>query len=158
MHKVLKAFPCSFDGIRSEQLKAGHEREFGSMAEGLKKAGLIGDIDEKSGPKGGTSLRGDGPTVAEYIERGYLAANYPPTGYASRSTPEEIEAAIKAEEIAKGGDDAVKTAEALRSDLSKLTVAQLREKVAEAKVEIAEDAKKDDLIDALIVATTAPQS
>jgi len=38
-------------------------------------------------------LRLDGPTIAEFVAAGYLAANYPPTGYASRSTPEEIAAA-----------------------------------------------------------------
>lgn len=42
----------------------------------------------------GVSLREDGPTVGEYVEAGYMAANYPPSGYASRSTPEEIEEAI----------------------------------------------------------------
>ena len=37
--------------------------------------------------------RSDGPTVAEYVAAGYKAANYPPAGYASRSTAEEIAAA-----------------------------------------------------------------
>jgi hypothetical protein len=45
----------------------------------------------------GEALRDDGPTVAEYVAAGYLASNYPPTGYSPRSTPEEIEAAIAAE-------------------------------------------------------------
>lgn len=39
----------------------------------------------------------DGPTVAEYVAAGYQAVNYPTSGYASRSTPEEIEAAVKAQ-------------------------------------------------------------
>jgi hypothetical protein len=40
----------------------------------------------------------EGPTVAEWVEAGYSAKNYPPSGYNSRSTPEEIAEAIKAEE------------------------------------------------------------
>jgi len=48
--------------------------------------------------EGGTApvstLRDDGPTVQEYVEAGYLAVNYPPTGYAAKSTPEEIAAAV----------------------------------------------------------------
>lgn len=46
-------------------------------------------------------LRQDGPTVAEFVEAGYLAKNYPPTGYASKSTKEEIAAAIDAQEKAE---------------------------------------------------------
>lgn len=42
-------------------------------------------------------LRTDGPTVAEYVERGYQATAYPPAGYASRSTADEIAAAIEAQ-------------------------------------------------------------
>ena len=37
---------------------------------------------------------GPGPTIAEWVDAGYLAKNYPPRGYASRSTAEEIAAAI----------------------------------------------------------------
>ncbi|MCP8894292.1 hypothetical protein KYK29_05070 [Shinella daejeonensis] len=40
----------------------------------------------------------DGPTVAEYVAAGYLAKNYPPQGYASRSTPEENAQAVAAQE------------------------------------------------------------
>lgn len=162
MHKVLKAFPCSFDGIKSEQLSVGDERDFGSMAEGLKKAGLIGEISatipNPGDGKGAPTLRDDGPTIAQYVEAGYPATGYPPQGYASRSTPEEIEAAITAQKAADGDGDAAKAAEALHSDLMKLTVAQLREKATEMKLQIAEHAKKDDIIDALVVAISAPQA
>ena len=41
--------------------------------------------------------RTDGPTVAEYVAAGYKASGYPPAGYASKSTPEEIAAAVAAE-------------------------------------------------------------
>lgn len=48
----------------------------------------------------GDGLRADGPTVAEYVAAGYLAQNYPPQGYASRSTEDEIKAAIDAQNAA----------------------------------------------------------
>lgn len=158
MHKVLKAFPCSFDGIHSVDMQVGDKRDFGSMAAALKKAGLIGDIDGRETSPAVTELRDDGPTVAEYVSKGYLAVNYPPQGYASRSTQEEIDAAVKAQEDVKGPEDAAKAAEALRADFAKLTVAQLREKAAEMRVQIADDAKKDGIIEALTVAATAPQA
>lgn len=158
MHKVLKAFPCSFDGIHSENLQVDDNRDFGSMAEGLKKAGLIGDIDGKEKSLAGTELRDDGPTVAEYVAAGYLAVNYPPQGYTSRSTQEEIDAAIEVQKASDGDDDAAKTEAALRTELAKLTVAQLREKAAALNLQIAEDAKKDDLIGAIAIATAAPQA
>lgn len=46
---------------------------------------------------GSAGLRQDGPTVAEFVAAGYKAAAYPPEGYASRSSPEEIEEAIAAQ-------------------------------------------------------------
>lgn len=49
-----------------------------------------------------------GPTIKEWVEAGYLASNYPPKGFNSKSTPEEIDDAIKAEtakiDAAAGGD------------------------------------------------------
>lgn len=45
-------------------------------------------------------LKQDGPTVVEYVKAGYSAKDYPPAGYASKSTAEEIAAVIKAEEDA----------------------------------------------------------
>lgn len=45
-------------------------------------------------PVNSDGLRTDGPTIAEFIAAGYSAANYPPQGCASRSTPEEIAAAL----------------------------------------------------------------
>lgn len=38
-----------------------------------------------------------GPTVQEYVAAGYDARKYPPQGYESRSTQEEIDAAITAQ-------------------------------------------------------------
>lgn len=60
---------------------------------------------EADAPEG---LREDGPTVAEFVAAGYPAANYPPEGYASRSTDEEIAAAIAAEADSGKGKEPVK--------------------------------------------------
>jgi hypothetical protein len=48
-------------------------------------------------PAGGT-----GPTIQEWVAAGYSARAYPPTGYEARSTREEIEAAIAAQEPVHG--------------------------------------------------------
>lgn len=54
--------------------------------------------DEVTGPVlDANGLRTDGPTVQEYVDHGYLATGYPPSGYASRSTPEEVAVAIAAQ-------------------------------------------------------------
>ena len=60
-------------------------------------------FDRETGRPG---LRLDGPTVAEYVKAGYLAANYPPEGYASRSTEEDVAAAIAAQ-ASRSTDDAI---------------------------------------------------
>lgn len=151
MHMVLKAFPCSFDGVHTEDLQVGDERDFGSMAGGLKAAGLIGELGQTSLRNDADELRDDGPTIAEFVAAGYPATAYPQTGYAPKSTPEEIAAAISAEADAKGQED-------LRSELAKLTVAQLRERAAEAKLELADDAKKAEMIDAIVSASAASEA
>lgn len=38
----------------------------------------------------------NGPTIAEYITAGYNPVNYPPAGFASRSTPDEVAGAAEA--------------------------------------------------------------
>lgn len=43
------------------------------------------------------ALKDDGPTVWEYVTAGYKASNYPPKGYASQSTEEEIKKAVDKE-------------------------------------------------------------
>jgi hypothetical protein len=44
MHKVVKPFPCSWDGFTLIDLSVGDERDFGSMAAGLVEAGYISEI------------------------------------------------------------------------------------------------------------------
>lgn len=67
----------------------GTEREFDAPDfEALRKMGAVRGADE---------VRTDGPTVEEFVTAGYRAENYPPQGYASRSTPEEIATAVAAQ-------------------------------------------------------------
>lgn len=62
------------------------------------------------------ALRDDGPTIAEFIASGYPASKYPPHGYASKSTVEEIAAAV-ADETAKAAAEAARIeAERLAND------------------------------------------
>ncbi|KQS86945.1 hypothetical protein [Rhizobium sp. Leaf383] len=79
--------------VSNDNLTAGVEFETDSAtatdleARGIAKRVGVADGDE-------IALRSDGPTISEYVSAGYSPVNYPPSGYASRSTPEEISAAI----------------------------------------------------------------
>lgn len=67
----------------------------------LKASGLVEIISDEGHPDdGGEELRTDGPTVDEYVAAGYPAKAYPPSGYASRSSAEEITNAITAQAVA----------------------------------------------------------
>lgn len=41
LHRVVKPFPCSWDGITLVDLNAGDERDFGDMAAGLVAEGWV---------------------------------------------------------------------------------------------------------------------
>lgn len=70
----------------------GVEREFDQAEfDMLKGFGAVRAIEDDG-------LRSDGPTVEEYVTAGYRATAYPPSGYASRSSAEEVAAAIAAQE------------------------------------------------------------
>lgn len=77
----------------------------------------------------------DGPTVADYVAAGYNPANYPPSGYASRSSEEEVAAAIAAWQPPAGSDP-----------LDRLTVAELKSRLQAQGAIIPSDAKKADLL------------
>lgn len=78
-------------------------------------------------------LRTDGPTVSEFITAGYKASNYPPEGYASRSTAEEIDQARKAEQ---GPPE---------TDPLKMKVPELKEWLTAKGIAFDPTAKKEDL-------------
>ncbi|AEA70183.1 Conserved hypothetical protein [Pseudomonas brassicacearum subsp. brassicacearum NFM421] len=78
-------------------------------------------------------LRTDGPTVAEYVAAGYKASNYPPEGYASRSTEDEIAEALQAEQNAP------------ETDPLKMKVPELKEWLARNGIAFESNALKEDL-------------
>jgi hypothetical protein len=90
-------------------------------------------------------LRDDGPTIEEFVAAGYSAATYPPQGYAPRSTPEEIAAAIeaqaKAEADAKAAEEAAAQAEAQAKAEADAKAAEEAAAQAEAQAKAAKGAK-----------------
>ena len=87
--------------IAGEIARAGELVEVSpAEAENFKRRGKARDATaEEIGAAGlAVELRTDGPTVEEFVTAGYRAENYPPEGYASRSTDEEVLAAIEAQE------------------------------------------------------------
>lgn len=91
---VKKPFPFSADGNHVVEVPAGEqdvsERCALVAVEHLGVASYPSQLDANG-------LKLDGPTIAEFVAAGYLAVNYPPEGYVSRSTQEEIDAAIEAQ-------------------------------------------------------------
>lgn len=83
-----------------------------------------------SGNGSGEELFQDGPTVGEFVEAGYKASNYPPKGYASRSTQEEIDAAIAAQK---------------ETDPLKMKVDDLKAWLTDKGIDFDASAKKEDL-------------
>lgn len=57
-------------------------------------------VTEKLDGQDDEVLRTDGPTFQEYLDAGYWPEGYPPRGYASKHSPEEL-AALRAEHVAK---------------------------------------------------------
>ncbi|MCE0778926.1 HeH/LEM domain-containing protein [Pseudomonas sp. NMI542_15] len=85
---------------------------------------------------GGDGPRQDGPTVGEFVEAGYKAADYPPEGYASQSSQEEIDAAIAAQR--EGGSST-------ETDPHKMNVPELKEWLTAKGINFDASAKKPDL-------------
>jgi hypothetical protein len=91
----------------------------------------------ESGSGGGEKLRQDGPTVGEFVQAGYKASDYPPKGYASKSTDAEISDAIATQK--KADEDEPET------DPLKMKVDDLKAWLTSKGIEFPTDAKKDDL-------------
>ena len=91
---VKKPFPFSADGNHVVEVPAGEQEVSDRCAlvavEHLGVASYPNQLDANG-------LKLDGPTIADFLAAGYLAVNYPPEGYASRSSQEEINAAIEAQ-------------------------------------------------------------
>jgi len=99
----MRIYMLSFHVLpKGPELKPGDIHEFeDDEAErliGLGGARIPTDDELKAADTDG--LRTDGPTVAEWVAAGYAASAYPPSGYTSKSTADEVEAAIAAQEQA----------------------------------------------------------
>ena|SRR5258708_14886761 len=73
--------------------------------EGTDKPGIIVNNQEEEDAalnKEPAELKQGGPTVEEFVTAGYKAEQYPPKGYASQSTEEEIKAAIEKQKKSTG--------------------------------------------------------
>ncbi|MBV7571808.1 hypothetical protein KW846_03760 [Pseudomonas sp. PDM32] len=102
---VNKPFPFAVDGNQVVEIQAGEQEVSERCAlVAVEHLGVAEYLDRQLQ----SVLREDGPTIAEFVEAGYLATNYPPEGYESRSSQEEIDLAIKAQKDAEGETDPLK--------------------------------------------------
>jgi hypothetical protein len=53
--------------------------------------------EEKAARGEAEVLRDDGPTIEEYVAKGYKASTYPPKGFASKSSEEDVKKAVATE-------------------------------------------------------------
>lgn len=97
-------------------------------------------LDHDANGQPGGAIRTDGPTVAEFVAAGYPAKNYPPAGYASRSTPEEVATAVDAEK-AKSDE----TAAQLKAKIDDMTVDQLKAHAAANNIDLGDATLKADI-------------
>lgn len=130
-----------FTGIAYEPHPVSPERKAELRAQGLK----ILDVRFKP------ALLGGGPTVAEWVAAGYQVSGYPPAGYESRSSAEEVAAAL-AEQAGHG-----MTVEQARADLAargiefgpRLQLPGLLKLLNEATKDTAEDESADEELAAI---------
>ncbi|NMY31917.1 hypothetical protein HBR94_10445 [Pseudomonas sp. WS 5412] len=102
---VKKPFPFSADGNHVVEVPVGEQDVSERCAlVAVEHLGVATYLDQQSL----SGLKLDGPTIAEFVEAGYLAINYPPEGYASRSSQDEIDLAVQAQKDADTETDPLK--------------------------------------------------
>ncbi len=94
-------------------------------------------------------LRLDGPTIGEFVAAGYQASAYPPAGYASRSSDEEIAAALAAQQ---GGASPIEIPADWQALHWKQRVALAEKLNGDAALSAAEGQTQADAADAMILA------
>jgi hypothetical protein len=117
-----------FFGVISVATKVIVDGDFPHITAAYQRAGIAVEDGKQS-----TGLREDGPTVVEFVAAGYKASNYPPEGYASRSTTEEIAEALKGEQSEP------------ETDPLKMKVPELKEWLTAKGIAFDASAKKEDL-------------
>lgn len=138
--------------VRIAEVGNLHGREIVKGTEDEVPAELFRDLEaagyvEAIGGKKKNALRDDGPTIAEYVAAGYLASNYPPAGYASRSTPEEITDAVDQEKADEKAAKAVaKKRDAIVAGLAKLSDEDLAKVIDAEKIAVVDGDSKDVIL------------
>lgn len=120
-----------FFGVISSATDVVVQGDNPNIIEAYKRAGI------KVSEANADGLRFDGPTIAEYVAAGYQASNYPPQGYVSRSSDEEIAAALAAQ--------TGPASSATETDPLKMTVPDLKTWLTAKGIEFDASAKKEDL-------------
>lgn len=128
---VKKPFPFAVDGNQVVEIQAGEQDVSERCAlVAVEHLGVAEYLERQNAPV----LLEDGPTVAEWVEAGYPAASYPPAGYSSRSSQEEIDAAILLQKDAENETDPLK-----------MTVPKLKEWLTSKNIDFDPAAKKPEL-------------
>lgn len=127
---VKKPFPFAVDGNHIVEILAGEQEVSDRCAlVAVEHLGVAAYLDQQS--RSVWAL--DGPTIVEFVEAGYRAINYPPAGYAARSSQDEIDQAIQAQEVE------------VETDPMKMTVPKLKEWLTAAGIAFDADANKATL-------------
>lgn len=127
---VKKPFPFAVDGNQIVEILAGEQEVSDRCAlVAVEHLGVAAYLDQQSR----SALALDGPTIVEFVEAGYRAINYPPAGYAARSSQDEIDQAIQAQEVE------------VETDPMKMTVPKLKEWLTAADIAFDADANKATL-------------
>lgn len=127
---VKKPFPFAVDGNQIVEILAGEQEVSDRCAlVAVEHLGVAAYLDQQSR----SALALDGPTIVEFVEAGYRAINYPPAGYAARSSQDEIDQAIQTQEVE------------VETDPMKMTVPKLKEWLTAAGIAFDSDANKATL-------------
>lgn len=128
---VKKPFPFAVDGNHVIEVPVGEQDVSDRCAlVAVEHLGVATYLDQQSL----SGLKLDGPTIAEFVEAGYLAINYPPEGYASRSSQDEIDLAVQAQKDAD-----------TETDPLKMTVPKLKEWLTAKSIAFDPSLKKPEL-------------
>jgi len=123
--------------MSNDDIKPGEQLTLAQINRLRKNAQAAAASGGQKATGGDDGLKQDGPTVAEFVDAGYKAINYPPEGYASKSTDAEIADAIAAQKKADDGEP--------ETDPLKMKVDELKAWLTSKNIAFAADAKKDDL-------------
>ncbi|SEL12182.1 hypothetical protein SAMN05216359_105275 [Roseateles sp. YR242] len=104
-------------------------------------------------------LRSDGPTVAEFVAAGYLAIDYPPTGYTPVSTAEEVSQVIADQQAqvqqVPASDESALGQGADEAQQVELTATQIKDLLTAKGIAFKGNASRESLLELLNAAPNA---